>query len=182
MKARRVKHLDPDASFRENAERMVRVRIAEVWRLGDRALDIEEQEALHDMRIAAKRLRYLLEITEPCFGAPAQEGAKAARKLQDLLGEIHDCDVMAPRVRAHVERLRAHDVQAVTDRVPADAADLDPDEMNAARNGPRYRGLESLAAYLEARRRVLHRQFVSHWTHLEETGFRERLERRLARS
>ena len=35
MKARRVKKLDPEASFRENAERMARVRIAELWSFVD---------------------------------------------------------------------------------------------------------------------------------------------------
>jgi CHAD domain-containing protein len=36
------------------------------------AADPREVEALHDMRIAAKRLRYILEITEPCFGEYAR--------------------------------------------------------------------------------------------------------------
>jgi len=179
MKAKPVKKLDPDASFRENAERMARVRIGEVWSFGKRSLDPTQKEALHDMRIAAKRMRYLLEITQPCFGAPARDGAKVARRLQDLLGEIHDCDVMAPRVRRHIRRLRAADAQAVVDAAPEDAKDLDPVLMRAARNGTRYRGLETLAAYLDSRRAVLHREFVRTWTKLEETGYRERLLERL---
>jgi CHAD domain-containing protein len=176
MKARRVKKLDPDGPFRENAERMVGVRIAELWSFGARALDPEEVEALHDMRIAAKRLRYLLEITEPCFGKAAKNGAKMARELQDLLGEIHDCDVMAPRVHRHVEWLRAEDVHAVLQHAPDGAGDLDPALMRAAGNRARYRGLEALAAYLEARRHLLHRQFVTRWTEIEESGFRSGLE------
>jgi CHAD domain-containing protein len=156
MKARKVKDLDPDAPFRENAQKMARVRIEEVWRLGARSRDPREQEALHNMRIAAKRLRYLLEITEPCFGRPAKRGAKVARELQDLLGEIHDCDVMSERVRARAEG------------VPVD------DE--------RYTGLEALASYMEARRRVLHRQFVHFWSDIERKSFRERLEASLEAS
>jgi CHAD domain-containing protein len=156
MKARKVKDLDPDAPFRENAQKMANVRIEEVWQLGARSRDPREQEALHDMRIAAKRLRYLLEITEPCFGRPARKGAKVARNLQDLLGEIHDCDVMSERVRAR-----------------ADAIPLDDE---------RYIGLEALASYMEARRRVLHRQFVHFWSDIEQKGFRERLEASLEAS
>jgi CHAD domain-containing protein len=156
MKARKVKDLDPDAPFRANAQKMARVRIEEVWRLGARSWDPREQEALHNMRIAAKRLRYLLEITEPCFGRPAKRGAKVARELQDLLGEIHDCDVMSERVRARA------------DAVPVD------DE--------RYIGLEALASYMEARRRVLHRQFVHFWSDIERKGLRERLEASLEAS
>jgi hypothetical protein len=40
----------------------------------------------------------------------------------------------------------------------------------------RYIGLEALASYVEARRRVLHRQFVHFWSDLEQKGFRARLE------
>ena len=156
MKARKVKDLDPDGPFRENAQKMARVRIEEVWRLGARSRDPREQEALHDMRIAAKRLRYLLEITEPCFGRPAKRGAKVARELQDLLGEIHDCDVMSERVRARAEAVPVED--------------------------ERYIGLEALASYMEARRRVLHRQFVHFWSDIERHGFRERLEASLEAS
>jgi CHAD domain len=179
MKARSVKKLDPDASFRENAERMARVRIDEVWSFGHKALDPAEKSALHDMRIAAKRMRYLLEITGPCFGPAARDGAKTARRLQDLLGEIHDCDVLAPRVRRHVRRLRAADVQRVVEAAPEDAEDLDPALMRAARNANRYRGLATLAAYLDSRRAVLHREFVRTWTKLEESDYRERLLERL---
>ena len=50
------------------------------------------------MRIAAKRLRYALEIVDPCFGSVATEARLAAKELQGVLGEIHDCDVMLPKV------------------------------------------------------------------------------------
>jgi CHAD domain-containing protein len=153
MKARPVEGLDPDAPLLENAQKMVAVRIAELWKLGERALNPAKRKALHDTRIAAKRVRYLLEITQPCFGPPAKKGAKVARQLQDLLGEIHDCDVMSERVRA-----RADDVPVEDER---------------------YIGLEALASYLEARRRVLHRQYVEFWNELQRDGFRGRLEESL---
>ena len=50
------------------------------------------------MRIAAKRLRYVLEITESCFGEEAVAARRAVKELQSVLGDIHDCDVMLPRV------------------------------------------------------------------------------------
>jgi hypothetical protein len=46
----------------------------------------------------------------------------------------------------------------------------------------RYLGLDALASYLEARRRVLHRKFVEFWNELEEVGFRARLEESLGAS
>jgi len=55
---------------------------------------------MHDMRIAAKRLRYLLEMVSFCFGEVGEEARARARELQDTLGEIHDCDVMLERIAA----------------------------------------------------------------------------------
>src|SRR4051812_40505163 len=103
MKARRVKGIDPDGPLRENVERIIRVRADELHSFVPRALDPREVEALHDMRIAAKRLRYVLELTTSVFGPAAAANAKKAKKLQDLLGEIHDCDEFIPRVERHIE-------------------------------------------------------------------------------
>ena len=68
MKARRVKGLDPAAPLADNAARIVRVRLDELCSFMPRATDPSEIVALHDMRIAAKRLRYVLEVTGPVFG------------------------------------------------------------------------------------------------------------------
>jgi CHAD domain-containing protein len=97
VKARRVKKLDPVKPLQENAVRIVRTRLGELRSLADPALDPAAGEAQHDLRIAAKRLRYVLEIVGICFGAEAEAARKLARDLQGVLGEIHDCDVMLPR-------------------------------------------------------------------------------------
>jgi CHAD domain-containing protein len=47
-------------------------------------------EELHQMRIAAKRLRYAAEAAAPVIGQPAQRTARAAERVQTLLGEFHD--------------------------------------------------------------------------------------------
>lgn len=115
MKARAVEGLDPVAPLGPNAARIVRVRLDELHSFADAALEPSASVAQHDMRIAAKRLRYVLEITETCFGPEAEAARRAAKELQGVLGEIHDCDVMLPRVwgitslrdhlRSHRERL-----------------------------------------------------------------------------
>lgn len=94
MKARRVEGLEPTAPLRPNAERIVATRLAELLELSGPALEPTASEAQHDLRIAAKRLRYVLEIVEPCFGSEAKAARKAAKEMQGVLGEIHDCDVM----------------------------------------------------------------------------------------
>lgn len=104
MKARRVSGLDPAGPLRPNAARIVRTRLDEMRALITPALDPAAAGVQHDLRIAAKRLRYVLEIAEQCFGPEAKTARRAARDLQGALGEIHDCDVMLPRA-AGIESL-----------------------------------------------------------------------------
>ena len=107
MKARRVKGLDCAAPLADNAQRIVSVRFDELRGFMPRAADPAEVEALHDMRIAAKRLRYVLEVTEDCFGPFGRDARRRAKELQDILGDIHDCDVLLPQVEgALADRLR----------------------------------------------------------------------------
>ena len=128
------------------------------------------------MRIAAKRLRYVLEVTGFCFGRPADIARRRARDLQDILGEIHDCDVMLPRVLEHLDRMRAEDAADVAARAGA-APDLDPKIAAEAPHRTAYRGLEVLAVYAPARRELLFGRFLRFWERQEEQGTWLRLER-----
>lgn len=97
MKARRVVGLDPGAPLRPNASRIVQTRLEELRGFADEALAPDASTAQHDMRIAAKRLRYVLEIVGPCIGEEARAARLAARELQSVLGDLHDCDLMLPK-------------------------------------------------------------------------------------
>jgi CHAD domain-containing protein len=48
---------------------------------------------LHAMRIAAKQLRYTMEVFAPIYPGELQSYLHAVRTSQELLGDIHDCDV-----------------------------------------------------------------------------------------
>jgi CHAD domain-containing protein len=50
----------------------------------------ERDEQLHEMRKAAKRLRYAAEIAQPALGRPAKQLVKAVKATQELLGEHQD--------------------------------------------------------------------------------------------
>jgi hypothetical protein len=175
VKARPVKKLDPSRALGENAARIIQVRLDEMASFAPRALD-GKKKAQHDMRIAAKRLRYVLEVTGFCFGRPADTARRRARDLQDILGEIHDCDVMLPRVREHLEQIQRSDAKAVRERA-GQAPDLDPRLASRAPHRTAYRGLDVLAVYLEARRDLLIDRFAAFWKSQEDRGTWTRLER-----
>ena len=98
MKARKVRGLEPGEPLRPNAARILATRLDELRALAAEAVEPGAETAQHDMRIAAKRLRYVLEITGVCFGHEADAARVVARELQGVLGEIHDCDVMLPKI------------------------------------------------------------------------------------
>lgn len=86
--------VDPDTTFAEAAARSVAVRAEELWQHADNVLDTGDIERVHDMRVATRRLRAVLEIFAPCF--PAKRHRKALREvkaLADALGARRDPDV-----------------------------------------------------------------------------------------
>jgi CHAD domain-containing protein len=57
-------------------------------------------EALHATRIAGKKLRYALEVARGALGAPVGRDIGALERLQDLLGRLHDLQVLQDHLRA----------------------------------------------------------------------------------
>jgi hypothetical protein len=180
VKAERVKKLDPSQPLADNAARIVRVRLEEMRSFAPRAVEPGATSAQHDMRIAAKRLRYVLEVTGFCFGKPADAARRRARDLQDVLGELHDCDVMLPRVKRHLAGLRKADAEAVR-MWAGDASDLDPELAAHAPHRTSYRGLETLIVYLQARRGLLFDRFQAMWAEFERAGTWDALDRAMTR-
>ena len=73
------------------AELLALERWREAWEAHRRALRTRSKTALHRVRIALKRLRYSVENFLPARNA---EWGRELKKLQDLLGEVHDLDVL----------------------------------------------------------------------------------------
>jgi CHAD domain-containing protein len=98
VKARAIEGLDPAGRLSPNIALIVSARLEELRGFADAALYVDAGKEQHDMRIAAKRLRYVLEIFAPCLGEQAEAARGASKQLQSVLGDLHDCDLMLAKV------------------------------------------------------------------------------------
>ncbi len=74
-------------------------RVERLVKAGAPASPVERDHWYHEIRKAAKRLRYAGEAVEPAFGAPAHALAEAAENLQEVLGEHQDSVVARQALR-----------------------------------------------------------------------------------
>ena len=162
VKAGRVKGLRPGSRLGGAARRIAAQRIADMLQFDEAVRDPANIRELHDLRIAAKRLRYTLEVLGGALGPAAAAVEDEARALQDVLGEVHDCDVLAPRLQKELARLVAQDGEAV-----AALADGDPDAApKVLRDAPGRavrHGVQALSVGVAARRGVLYARFLERW-------------------
>lgn len=185
-KPRRVTGIEPDRRLRPNARRIMRVRIEEVYRYDGLVADPRNITELHDMRIAFKRLRYLLEIFGPAFAADLDPFLEEVKSMQDLLGDIHDCDVQVPMLEEHLAWLEAREAEAVLaltsppdgrvrgnveSRIRAFRGRLDD-----VRRSDERPGIHALIAMRRAQRIALYARFLEEWRRLKRERFRQRLE------
>jgi CHAD domain-containing protein len=82
----------PSTPLRLLADQAIRTRLRRLISFTDVMRDPQQIEKLHAMRIAAKRLRYTLEIFAPLETNGFKPWLKRVRGVQEMLGAIHDCD------------------------------------------------------------------------------------------
>lgn len=80
-------------SFRRVSRAIILDRLKELEKLSSGLFRPFEVETLHEMRIAAKRLRYAIELFQQCWGRSIATYAKRTARMQTALGDVHDCDV-----------------------------------------------------------------------------------------
>jgi CHAD domain-containing protein len=80
-------------SFNDASARAVAANLDDLLDLATAIYKPFKRKRLHKLRIAAKRLRYSLELLALCRGGEAKSLAKEISRLQDFLGELHDCDI-----------------------------------------------------------------------------------------
>jgi CHAD domain-containing protein len=88
---RKRKRLTPP-TFATVSQEIIRDRLKEFEKRSDGLFKPLDVNALHELRIAAKRLRYAIELLAPCFPRSISTHAKRAARLQAALGDLHDCD------------------------------------------------------------------------------------------
>ena len=92
-------------------------------------------ERLHKVRIATKKLRYALELDAELAKVRSTPELRQLRKTQDLLGHLHD-------------------LQVLIDRTREEQASLTPPDVNV------WRGLDGLIGTLEDQCRRLHGRYL----------------------
>ena len=144
----------PELSLRENA-RAILPAVLEAFYAHPSNTD---PETLHQLRIAAKRLRYSLEFFEICYGKRLARSLDLMASLQELLGHVHDCDVMIEYLNRRYDKLAARRAT--------------PELLS---------GLNLLIADFQLKRKQLAAEFVTLWRRKFNRGFKTRLLKLLAR-
>ena len=188
-KPRPVTGLHPDRRLRGNARRILQVRIDEVYSYDGLVADPANVTELHDMRIACKRLRYLLEIFGIAFEADLDPFLEEVKGLQDLLGDIHDCDVQIPMLEEHLAWLSERESGAarrlVSEQAQASGRRRRPTEaafrafqreLEIGRRADERIGVHSLIGRRRRERRDLYDRFLDEWRRMKAERFRPRLE------
>lgn len=120
-----------------------------------------DEERVHKTRIAVKRLRYLLEPLRGNPHADARGAVRELKRLQDVLGDLHDAHTLSRELEAALLDASAeharHLFAAVYDAGASGAALRD-----ALRGGPRA-GVLALARAVRQRRDALFAELERTW-------------------
>lgn len=161
-KTHKITGVKPMHSYRENARIILPQKVEEVYTWEPFIRDAARREELHNMRISIKRLRYTMELFRVAYASPemhAREVAVVDNKrfteflgvivdLQEILGDIHDCDVV-------LEVLTDYRTQS--------------EQKDAAS------GIAKLIAQTKETRNADYKTFLKKWEHLSAIDFKQKL-------
>ena len=145
----------PDGTLADNARLILAVRMAEYYSYAPIVHVEAAIQPLHDLRIAAKRLRYTLELFRDVFGETGERTIDRVKAIQEELGEVHDHDV---RLELIAEELAAVEAEGRRD--------------GGAEGGDLRVGLVGLRGRQEKGRRAHYLRFRELWERYAAEGMR----------
>lgn len=151
-----IPDFDPHAPVAVAARAILAVRAAELLSFDAVFADEHAVAALHNARIAAKRLRYTLELFPEVFGEDGEAVLAAMRTLQEDLGIVHDRDVLIATIE-----------QALGELILVHGADTDAIRIS----------LETVHRRVQQERAERQRAVAGQWHRLAHGDFRDRLAR-----
>jgi CHAD domain-containing protein len=155
----------PGSDARAHVRRQIQKEISRLFCHEASLAQPQSRERHHAMRIAAKRLRYAIEIACGVFPGRLDAALNAMKRIQTLLGEIHDCDVWIERLDYFARVGRKRDKAAFGHA------------GGFARMQP---GIDFLREDRGRRRDNVFRELVVYWGELKAGGFWADLQRTLA--
>ena len=169
--------LRAETPLRVVAQGEILKRLDELEATREDILGPDDSDALHALRIAAKRLRYSLEMFSVCFpDAVAVERADGVRIMQDVLGRIHDLDVLQGLLEERVGLIdaEARDRALHIARAPSEGESRDRSLLDHAHSDGKVDGRLGLYRVIAAKadeRRDAYGRFEEQWTEWQESGF-----------
>ena len=105
---------ESETSFHDAGRCVIEERWRDVRKLSLSLFYPHDSEPLHRMRIAAKKLRYALELFAPAWDDDSLHlFADEASQMQAALGELHDCDVWIDAFGARLKKFEVHHPEMV---------------------------------------------------------------------
>ncbi len=110
----------------------------------------------HQMRIYAKKLRYTMEAFAPLYKNKLAKEIKTITAFQDVLGEMHDCDVWEEYIPKFIDKTKT---------------EIKSKENKKEAASKFEKTLFNLLAYIKDQRRDHYNQFVCLWSKSENDDF-----------
>jgi CHAD domain-containing protein/CYTH domain-containing protein len=151
---------EPDSAprFGELFAEKTRQSVEELVRLLADVTSPDDQDACHQARIACKRLRYLVEPLRPQT-EDAVRIVKRCKRLQDVLGDLHDAHVLRAEVASSLEEATLEHARRLLDL----ARDEDADRMRRETRRDERAGLLEIARRVELRIRERFEALEKEW-------------------
>ncbi|HZO71046.1 MAG TPA: CHAD domain-containing protein [Ktedonobacteraceae bacterium] len=185
-KAKPIGKLNAQAPTGVNARTIARTRLEEMYSWEAYVDNPYRVRELHNLRIAAKRLRYTLEIFQAVLPEVVAPIIKEVEQLQEELGALHDSDVLIALLRLCLGSQDSgtgyeQALMKATHRKGKGRFALNPAlvaylvDPSAAPSSEQRRGLEQLLLSSEHCREEQYSAFLRHWSQLQSRNFRQEI-------